>query len=666
MKFVPFVRGALLALSAAALLGSAGAQAPTPIPAKTFLRHPDIGAARLSPSGRWLAITTASGSTRVLLAVIDLQGSAKPSVVAHFADADVRTFDWVNDDRLVFSITDLQPIVEREGFFPGLYSVRRDGTEVRQLIRLRRGFVRELSHVGQPPLEFNHDLLSIPRTGADEVIVGEYQFDGFGNLRHVIPKRLNVVTGRASPLLFGIPEHVTGWLFDPKGEPRVAEATFRGQTEVLWRAAGQDGWRSLDKFPSISARLDPVLVDGAGTLFVTTPSESGTTELKRFDFAANRPEEQAIVRAPGFDFDGRLLIAEGGSDARVVGVRVETDAESTVWFDDSLKKIQALADARFPGRTNRISCRRCTTDGVLLVFSYSDQDPGSYWLYRPSSQAWESVGKVRSDVDPKAMAQLDLHRIRARDGQDLPVWVTKPPGKATGPMPAVVLVHGGPWVRGGHWQWHGEAQFLASRGYVVIEPEFRGSAGFGRNHFESGFKKWGTTMQDDVADAALWAASTGLVDGKRVCIAGASYGGYATLMGLIRFPDLYKCGVAWVAVTDPRLLFEESWQSDMSREGREYSLPVMLGDLRQDAEMLKAAAPVELAAKIRAPLLMAFGRDDRRVPIEHGTRMRDAMKAAGREPEWIVYEGEGHGWRNTDNEIDFWGRVERFLGKQLK
>lgn len=665
MKYFRIFRGAMIAIAAAALLGPAGAQTPDLIPAKTFVRHPDIGGARLSPSGRWLAIATASASTRVLLAVIDLQGPAKPSVVAHFTDADVTTFDWVNDDRLVFSITDLQPTAEREGFFPGLYSVRRDGTEVRQLIRVRHAFVSGRATAGQPPLEYNHELLLVPRTGGDDVIVGEVQFDRLGNLRQVIPKRLNVVTGRASPLLLGIPEHVIGWLFDPKGEPRVAEATFQGQTEVLWRAPGQDGWRSLDKFPSTSTRLSPQFVDGAGALFVSTPSKTGTSELKRFDFATNRPEEQAIVRAPGFDFEGELVTAEGG-DGRVVGVRVETDAESTVWFDDSMKKMQAIADARFPGRTNRISCRRCSTDGVLLVFSYSDQDPGSYWIHRASSQAWESVGKVRSDVDPKVMAQLDLHRIRARDGQDLPVWVTKPSGKATGPLPAVVLVHGGPWVRGGHWGWHGEAQFLASRGYVVIEPEFRGSTGFGRTHFESGFKKWGTTMQDDVADAALWAESTGLVDAKRVCIAGASYGGYATLMGLIRFPDLYKCGVAWVAVTDPRLLFEESWQSDMSKEGREYSLPVMLGDLRQDADMLKAAAPVELAAKIRAPLLMAFGRDDRRVPMEHGTRMRDAMKAAGREPEWIVYEGEGHGWRNADNEIDFWGRVERFLGKQLK
>ena len=144
----------------------------------------------------------------------------------------------------------------------------------------------------------------------------------------------------------------------------------------------------------------------------------------------------------------------------------------------------------------------------------------------------------------------------------------------------------------------------------------------------------------------------------------------------LRHPDIGDARLSpsgrWLAITtasgSTRVLLAviDLQGSAKPSEGREYSLPVMLGDLRQDAEMLKAAAPVELAAKIRAPLLMAFGRDDRRVPIEHGTRMRDAMKAAGREPEWIVYEGEGHGWRNADNEIDFWGRVERFLGKQLK
>ncbi len=227
-------------------------------------------------------------------------------------------------------------------------------------------------------------------------------------------------------------------------------------------------------------------------------------------------------------------------------------------------------------------------------------------------------------------------------------------------------MHGGPWARGTFWQWNGDAQFLASRGYVVIEPEYpwqhrlRSSA-----YFTAGFKNWGTTMQDDVADAARWATEKGLVDGKRVCIAGASYGGYATLMGAIRYPDLYRCGVAWVAVTDPRLLFEPIWRSDIGQEARQYSMPTMIGDPVKDAAMLKAAAPVERASEIKIPILMAFGGEDQRVPIDHGKRMRAAMQAAGQQPEYIVYDGEGHGWLKVENRIDFWQRVEKFLAKNL-
>ena len=172
-------------------------------------------------------------------------------------------------------------------------------------------------------------------------------------------------------------------------------------------------------------------------------------------------------------------------------------------------------------------------------------------------------------------------------------------------------------------------------------------------------------MQDDVADAVRWATEKGLVDGKRVCIAGASYGGYATLMGAIRYPDLYRCGVAWVAVTDPRLLFEPIWRSDASVEAREYSLPTLIGDPVKDAAMLKAATPVERAGEIKIPILLAFGGEDQRVPIDHGTRMRAAMQAAGQQPEYVVYDGEGHGWLKVENRIDFWQRVEKFLAKNL-
>ena len=639
------------------------ADVAAPLPARTFFQNADINAARLSPSGRWLAIATGAKSARVMLAVVDLEGKANPVVVANYEAADVRSFEWVNDDRLVFNLVDLQAGSGTQGFGPGLYSVRRDGSELRQLIRVRRDFFREAKAIISLTLEGNHRLLWIPRTGGDEVIIGEFQFDNHGELDAVSPKRLNVVTGRATPLGIGRPEHTVGWLFDAKGEPRVAEAAFQGQTEVFWRAPGQSAWRSIAKASSLSRPWEPVLVGGSDQLFVTTGSSAGTEVLRRFDFAANLPEEAVLVSTPGFDFQGQFI--DEWSQSRILGIRVDTDAESTVWFDAEMKKLQQRADQRFPGKINRLSCLHCAPDSAVLVFSYSDQDAGSYWVFRPSSDAWEPVGKVRADIDPTQMAQLDLHRIRARDGEDLPVWVTLPRKKAAGAAPAVVLVHGGPWVRGGHWRWNADAQFLASRGYVVVEPEYRGSTGFGRPHFEGGWKRWGTTMQDDVADAVRWAVTRGLVDPKRVCVAGASYGGYATLMGLVRYPDLYKCGVAWIAVTDPRLLFEDTWASDMPKEARGFSLPTLIGDLQKDGDMLKAAAPVEHAAEIRAPLLMAFGGEDLRVPLAHGTRMRAAMRATGHEPEWVVYNDEGHGWLKVDNRVDFWERVERFLDKQL-
>jgi dipeptidyl aminopeptidase/acylaminoacyl peptidase len=280
---------------------------------------------------------------------------------------------------------------------------------------------------------------------------------------------------------------------------------------------------------------------------------------------------------------------------------------------------------------------------------------------------WRVVGERRKGSVPGSMATVDFHRFAARDGLSIPVFVTWPAGTPAGQkLPAVVLVHGGPGVRGGHWAWDPMTQFLASRGYAVLAPEFRGGTGFGAKHHQAGWKQWGQAMQDDVADTVAWAARQGLIDPARVCIAGASYGGYATLMGLVRHPELYRCGAAWVAATEPSLLFTSSWESDVSADGRRYFLPVILGDPVADAEMLRRFSPVQQAARIKAPVLMAFGFDDRRVPLEHGTRMRAALRAAGQEPEYVVYEGEGHGWLRLENQLDFARRLEGFLGRNLK
>ncbi len=361
------------------------------------------------------------------------------------------------------------------------------------------------------------------------------------------------------------------------------------------------------------------------------------------------------------------MVTDIGSGA-TVGLRVETDARTTVWFDPQMKAIQKVVDARLPGRINELSCRRCSQpDKVILVHSWSDQDPGHYWVYRPDGERWQDIGPTRTGIDPRRMATLDFHRIRARDGLEMPVWVTTPAGPApAAPRPAVVLVHGGPWVRGGHWRWDANAQFLASRGYLVIEPEFRGATGYGAAHFRAGWKQWGLAMQDDVADAVAWAVAKGFADPRRVCIAGASYGGYATLMGLVRHPELYRCGVAWAAVTDPRLLFELDWISDISEDARKFGFSVVIGDPVADRAALAATAPTEQAARIKAPLLLAFGAKDRRVPLEHGDRMRSALRAAGNDPEWVLYPDEGHGWWLVENRLDFARRLERFLGTHLK
>jgi dipeptidyl aminopeptidase/acylaminoacyl peptidase len=635
-----------LLLMAFALVPARAAMSEPPA-VEAFFARAKLQSARISPSGKWLAITAAAGTGRLALAVVDTEGKQQPQITASFSNADVTWFSWVNDERLVFTVADLFVGVGEERI-GGLYSVKRDGSQQRQL--------------SQPVRYHATELLSVPEGGGDVVIVGDYEFDIRGELDSVNADRVNVVDGRRTSLSQDRPAHAKGWLFDPSGEPKVVVVTRDGKVTIFWRDSPAAAWRPIASYPEFQLGFRPVAVDGRGTLYGVVPEgKAGTGVLTRFDFATGKPSSDAIVRTPGFDFDGRLVFS---SDSTLVGVRLVTDAETSAWFEPAMKRVQAAVDKKLPGHVNHVSCADCKAPAIVLVDSYSDQDPGSVWIYRPATDEWHLVGQHRPAIDPSKMATLDLHRIKARDGSELPVWITLPPG-APPKSPAVVLVHGGPQVRGVQWGWNPEAQFLASRGYVVIEPEFRGSEGYGEEHMEAGWKHWGDTMQDDNADALAWAVAQGIVDPTRACIAGASYGGYATLMSLIRHPDTYRCGVAWVAVTDPRLLFNEEWASDSQEEGRRYYLPLVLGDPVKDADALRRSAPVERAGEIKVPLLLAFGRDDRRVPLEHGYRMRAALTAAGHPPEWVVYDGEGHGWRTLEHRYDFYRRVERFLATQL-
>lgn len=648
---------------------AAGAQATaaaaTPVPVEAFYRDAAVERAELSPSGRWLAMTTGKNTGRLGLVVFDLEKWALHSQPALFSDADIERFHWLGDDRLVFDISDRTRGSGEQRWWPGLFVVNRDGTRQRQLVALDHAVISTERRIGREQLAYNHQLLHVPRGNGDEVVIGEWVWDVHGEFQGIVAKRLNVNTGRVTLSGLGAPPNVWRWMFDPDGDPRVAVTRKDGRAVLHWKRPGSTEWRAVAEYDPVNAPFSPRFLDASGDLYVTVASGAGGTEvLKRFDFATGKPHPEPVVSTPGFDFRGHTLSEVPGG--KVLGVRVTTDAETTVWFDPRLKALQAEADKQFAGRINRLQCRRCgEPDMVTLVLSYNDRDPGVYLLHHSATQQWKRVAARRPDIDPRRMGSVDFARVKARDGLEIPVWVTLPAGAAPQKAPAVVLVHGGPWVRGREWDWSANAQFLASRGYVVIEPEFRGSDGYGSVLERAGWRQWGQSMQDDLVDALDWAVAKGWVDKDRVCIAGASYGGYATLMGLARHGDRFRCGAAWVGVTDPRLMLNWRRDADLSEEFIRHDLRTMIGDPVKDAAMLDANTPVLLADRIKAPVLLVYGREDRRVPLVHGTRMRDALVAAGRPPEWVVYEGEGHGWLKPETRYDFARRLEAFLARHL-
>jgi dipeptidyl aminopeptidase/acylaminoacyl peptidase len=301
----------------------------------------------------------------------------------------------------------------------------------------------------------------------------------------------------------------------------------------------------------------------------------------------------------------------------------------------------------------------------VLIDSRSDVSPGTFYLYDKRAGKIEWLADSMPWLDPKKLSPVKPVRYKARDGLEIPAYLTVPRGASGKDMPMVVMIHGGPWVSGDHWRFNPEVQFLASRGYAVLQPNFRGTTRYGWKHFSSSFKQWGLAMQDDITDGVRWAIDQGIADPKRICIYGASYGGYAAMMGLAKTPELFKCGINYVGVTDLPLFLTISWSDYAYSDFVSYGAKTMVGDVDRELDQLKKTSPTELAANIQAPVLMAYGAEDRRVPIEHGNRMKAALDRAGKKYQWMVGAGEGHGFRDMRNQEMFYGAMEKFLAENI-
>ena len=649
MTIASIARG-LLALCVWAVSAVAAAAAPA-IPVADFFRSPQVGSAVLSPSGRYLAIQVMTDIGRMQLAVQDLDTDAGPQVIAGAGDADVGAVHWVNDERLLFQILDLSvgPYDWRNRG-QGWRSVNRDGT------RPRAGH-----------FDYQRDTwpLQFLRDGSNHVIATRTV--GADKDKSLTLWRIDSLTGYDVQLAKDAPDGVIHWSVDETGTPRALLARKGDRATLYRRDEAQQRWIAVHEQPLFGVGTIEPFAFHHGQMYTRVPrGEARTRALFRFDLEQGKAADDAVVVLDGYDFDGELLF--DAESEQLIGIRHLTDEWGTTWIAPEMKALQERIDAKLPGMVNEIHCHRCLNARRVLVGTLSDRAPLAYSLYDLKTGELRSVGRTRPWIAAARMGQRRGVSYTSRDGLSIPMTVTTPAGarEADAPRPTVVLIHGGPWSRGNRWGWSAEAQFLASRGFVVLEPEFRGSTGYGDALLAAGFKQWGLAMQDDIADATRWAVERKLVDPKRVCLAGASYGGYATLMGLARHPDQFRCGVSWVGPTDIDLMYESSRWSDLSDTFRIHGLPALLGDRQRDAQRLRDTSPLHNAARIRQPLLLAYGLMDERVPIAHGERMRDALKPHNPQVEWVVYRTEGHGFFLLDNQVDFWTRVERFLAAQLQ
>jgi dienelactone hydrolase len=667
-----------LLLCAAALAHHAAAaeDAPTdasitaPPSVASFFQTEQISNVTLSPKGGYVAMATIMPDGTQALVVRDTADPKKAKLITKVDPATAAFYDvhWINENRIGFTLKNMHLNLETN---LDEFAIDRDGANQRHLINGNWAHRQEAetgSLLSSRELTADYAFFSATHDGSDDILVEKYRWNntdmGPASSRLY---RLNTRNGHLGAAFEGTqPDASRRWITDANAVPRVVMSVRKGRCISSYRKPDATSWTEIDSGVCfMNQRFTPMFFDGVDTLYVKA-TYNGYNALFRYDLKTMAMDKEPTVEAPGFDFSG--VPAIDYPTKRLIGIHMQTDAGTTVWFNARMKADQAKVDAALPGAINTIACASdCLGSPVLLVSSASDRQPTQYVLYDRASGKMVGLGSTHPDIKPARMGRRTFHHYTARDGRAIPAYVTMPAAKASGPQPAVVLVHGGPHVRGASWDWDQEAAFLASRGYVVIQPEFRGSTGFGVAHFEAGWKQWGGAMQDDLADAAQWAVKQGWADAKRIGIMGGSYGGYATLMGLIKDPQIFRAGVEWAGVTDIKLMFT-STESDASEENLGYSMRQLIGDPNSeaDATMFRRNSPLARAAELKQPLLMAHGGGDVRVPLAHARSFGNAVKDHNKNVTSIVYDDEGHGWRKEQTNIAFWTQVEAFLDKHLK
>ena len=470
------------------------------------------------------------------------------------------------------------------------------------------------------------------------------------------PYLINIETGQLT-LMYENKQNFDSWYTDNNGVIRIATRTDGVNVSYLYRNTDKEPFKLL-LTTSFKEQFSPQSFDaGNKDLFVLSNIGRDKVALVEYDPVANK-EVKEIYANPDYDLS---YFFYDKKNKVLASVSWTAERQEDHFFDKEWETRIGGLKEQFKGYEVGFN----GWDDAMkkgIVVNYSDRLPGKYYVYDFASKEAKEVANPYYWINEKDMAEMKPIIYTSRDGLTIHGYLTLPKGVDAKKIPVVVNPHGGPWARDG-WYYNPEVQFLANRGFAVLQMNFRGSTGYGKKFWEASFKEWGKKMQDDITDGVEYLKKEGIADPDRIAIYGGSYGGYATLAGVTFTPDLYACAVDYVGVANLFTFmktFPPYWKPYLDQWYE------MVGDPKKDSLLMAEASPVLHVDKIKVPLFVAAGANDPRVNKAESDQMVNALKNRGVEVEYMVKENEGHGFLNQENQFDFYGAMEKFLEKHLK
>jgi dipeptidyl aminopeptidase/acylaminoacyl peptidase len=614
-------------------VGPATKLAPRPV--EDFAALPALQAPVLSPNGKSYAARVAINGT-LYFVIVPLDGG-KPHVVG-LGDADLNWWRWVNDDWLLIGVGRVSEVQGDDWYISRAVSVSADGSKVQVLAK-------------DSAAQNGGDILWTANDGTARVLLG-YQTSVYSNDPGFWPRvdMFDLSTGKRTRVMSG-EAGVMGWYADGNGTVRmgIGRSEDGRKMRLLYRADDRHRFRTVDRNDDDGKLTVPALfLAQSGKAVTIGDDEQGYSALYELDLDTMTRGKQ-LMASKGFDLGG---VISDASETRVAGVHIYGDRPDQHWIDPAVATLSAQLKGRIKGANVQLLSFSRDRNRALVFVSGADS-PGAYFLYDKEGDSLTDLGSINPRIGMKRLHPVRTIRYKARDGLEIAAVLTTPKGAARD-LPLIVLPHGGPFARDTEeWDWW--TQFLADRGYAVIQPNYRGSSGYGTPFTEKGEGQWGLAMQDDLNDAVSALAKEGIADPKRVCMVGASYGGYAAFRAAERDPKLYRCAISFAGVSDLNAM--------RRYDGRFLYSGVRRDWLKRQAPDLGAVSPINNPDGFGTPLLVVHGVKDRVVPVRQSRTMVQRLKRAGKPVEYVEQPLADHHFSREQDRLEFLKVMETFLAK---